>query len=543
MLKRLMMISCVVLVSMTGCGREFYINDGCNVDDSYCKDSEDGDHKIGKRYQCVKAHKTDFFDLDYKNTDFSDSKSADATIWQLAATCPGLCAADAIQCACPEQCKNGCDENGGCLCPETCANGCDETGECNQVENCKFGVEADGTCTCPESCVNGCDDKGACKCDISCPNGCDVTGEVCCRENCQSGCNSSGGCLCPENCANGCDANGKACCDDKCKNGCELDGSCSCPGNCIYGCNDNGTCKNAEGCQNGIDENGACKCPDQCQNGCDSIGATCACPASCVGGCNDKGSLCTCAANCVEGSSCDTSTGKCSCIDKCKAGCNDAGDCEAACEGIECKANELCKAGKCVDPCKDVTCEHADEFCKMGDCVPVDANHNHMHDQYETAKNQGMACRKYADCNSSDDLEDGFCDSFIGYRCSTKCTTDDQCLDDGEYHYVCRSDGRCAPDAFVTVWNFEDEFSSMEKLVLSTRMASECDLTIDWGDGKQESFKCSNWECDDLEHSYEQAGQYTVTIKGTLEGFGFSWSCPGGGACGRYPSAEHIYAG
>ena len=34
----------------------------------------------------------------------------------------------------------------------------------------------------------------------------------------------------------------------------------------------------------------------------------------------------------------------------------------------------------------------------------------------------------------------------------TSCSNDDPCSDDGDHHYVCCGDGRCAPDVFAIVW-------------------------------------------------------------------------------------------
>ena len=436
-------------------------------------------------------------------------------------TCLNGCNIDGT-CKCSDKCKAGCHNDGTCKCPDECHNGCNDDGSCIKAENCLNGINDNGACKCPTECTNGCEANGACKCAISCSNGCDATGQTCCKETCQNGCNSSGACKCPAKCANGCDISGNTCCDNKCKNGCELDGTCSCPGNCVNGCKEDGTCKPSEGCKNGIDENGACKCPDACQNGCDEKGQFCSCPFTCENGCDKTGAKCTCAANCVAGSACDENTGKCKCIDKCQFGCNEIGTCDAACETVECKGeNEICKEGKCIDACIGVSCENADTFCKMGKCVSIDANENHMHDRYETAEKQGEACRKYADCDSRPGKGDGFCDSFIGYKCSTKCTSDKQCVDDGEYHYICRPDGRCAPDTFVTVWKIPED---NKVLLLNTDEAQKCDFSIDWGDGKEERYNCAkeNKNCKELEHIYQTGGTYTVKIKGTLDGFGWT---------------------
>ena len=395
------------------------------------------------------------------------------------------------------------------------------------AENCLNGVDDNDACICLDECVNGCDATGACKCSLTCTNGCDATGETCCQDNCQNGCSLSGVCLCPKGCANGCDISGNTCCDNKCQNGCDHDGACLCPGSCKYGCNDNGTCTpNPIGCTHGHDQNtGYCLCPDNCINGCDPKGETCNCPISCPNSCDATGATCLCQPSCAELSTCAPETGRCSCVETCPNGCKEDGTCDEACKTIQCQGeNEQCQNGACVDLCKSVTCPDA-HYCSLGRCLTIDANYNHMLDKYETAPKQGEPCRKYTDCDSEPGKGDGFCDSFIGYKCATKCTSDEQCTDvnGNGYHYVCRQDGRCAPDTFVTVLNFTEDvlITSIHSLTLATRLATKCDFTIEWGDGQTNTFSCSKSakDCTNLTHIYAKAGTYTIEIKGTWDGF------------------------
>ena len=176
------------------------------------------------------------------------------------------------------------------------------------------------------------------------------------------------------------------------------------------------------------------------------------------------------------------------------------------------------------------------QTCTDDSCKPKDSNHNHMLDSYETSEHQGESCRYHVDCDSREGAGDGFCDSFLDYTCSTRCASDNECTDNDtdEFHYICRSDGRCAPDEFVTVWEIP---ANDKKLILPTRFAQKCDFTIDWGDGTHDSLKCdkpcsdvtidyTNGGCDascsDLSHDYSKGGVYTVRIKGTYNGFGWS---------------------
>ncbi len=147
-----------------------------------------------------------------------------------------------------------------------------------------------------------------------------------------------------------------------------------------------------------------------------------------------------------------------------------------------------------------------------------DINSNHLNDYYETASKQGDACRKYSDCDSVDGMELGFCDSFIGYKCSTKCTEDSQCvnLETSPYHYVCRADGRCAPDAFEVVVKVEKG----QTIHFVQDSIKKCDFTVDWGDGFSDVVDdCS--KLDEISHTYleEAKDNYrTIKMKGVLYG-------------------------
>ena len=132
-----------------------------------------------------------------------------------------------------------------------------------------------------------------------------------------------------------------------------------------------------------------------------------------------------------------------------------------------------------------------------------------MLDKFETAPKQGKPCRKYSDCDSSAGKGDGFCDSFIGYRCATRCTSDAQCTDinGGSYHYICRPDGRCAPDKFISVWDLPSDDTNVT-ITLYASQTSTC--TIDWGDGKSEQLSV-NGQFSQV-HKYEAPGEVTITI-------------------------------
>lgn len=138
-----------------------------------------------------------------------------------------------------------------------------------------------------------------------------------------------------------------------------------------------------------------------------------------------------------------------------------------------------------------------------------------MIDFYETSTHQGKSCRVHSDCDTNVGQNDGFCDSFIGYKCSTKCTTDSQCMpSDSSFTYVCRNDGRCAPNTFETVWRINQ---NNESIVIPLIHAQKCQFKIKWGDNTsiQEVTDCS----ENLVHKYTHSGDYHVKITGTLYGW------------------------
>ena len=148
----------------------------------------------------------------------------------------------------------------------------------------------------------------------------------------------------------------------------------------------------------------------------------------------------------------------------------------------------------------------------------IDANHNQMIDLYETNKDKD----KFADyqpgdcssfCHDDGDCED-FCDSAIGYRCSVRCTSDDQCIkykdDDGNWiQMVCREDGRCSYPSFVAVYNISKDNAT----VTIGGQPADDNVTIDWGDGSEVEKVPSNTDSN-LSHTYVSKGTYEIEIKG-----------------------------
>ena len=317
-------------------------------------------------------------------------------------------------------------------------------------------------------------------------------------------------CICSEQCAYGCsDANITECkCKDDCKYGCnEMNGMCIKFENCVtQQWNSDGSCVADNNCENGANEDGSCK-NENCINGWNGETSSCMCPDACLElGCDGNGA-CLCQDNCLNG--CDNKTGKCICKGECLLGCLSNGACITS---QSCETDESCD---------DYTyCVNHSCYCSRNTCIPKDANHNHMDDRMENAVKQGESCRKHSDCDSSEGSGDGFCDSFIGYHCSTKCTNSNQCISDGNFQYICRNDGRCAPDSFITVWAFTEADKTDDKYILTLPSGTNCDFDIYWDienapEDSEHIAKCNVT----ITHEYNEAKKYTVMLRGIYDGF------------------------
>ena len=384
-----------------------------------------------------------------------------------------------------------------------CLYGCDlNTNACKQDENCKsekfnadgscdmnclLGTNKDGTCINSTNCATqSWNFDGSCKCPDECEDNCNEAG-ICNTKQCSNGYKSDGTCFCPEECASGCTEEGECKCPEGCPNGCDNDWKTCCDTNCNHGCYDAGRCRCDSSCENNCNLNGDC-CLEQCKNGCD-VSKNCLCEPTCLFGCDEVG-------NCKQDSQCKqgwNDDGSCYCPETCELGCLNNGSCH---KEYSCENDEACKT---VDYCNGSECYCNDEnICKL-----KDGNRNHLMDSEEVGSQLGKSCRVDADCG-----ENGFCDSFLNYICSVRCTKDSQCVDSAadDFHYICRPDGRCAPDAFVTVWKTEKANTTVQ---LPT--SDKCQFHINWGDGQEEDItNCSNAMA--LQHTYRSANQYTITL-------------------------------
>ena len=287
-------------------------------------------------------------------------------------------------------------------------------------------------------------------------------------------CEASDSDRCPASCLNNCDSE-KRCKDCVIKDQWSDKGECIPVGNCADGNNPDGSCKMRAGCVIRNNPDGSCINTENCANGNNPDGS-CKMKEGCVNGNNPDGS-CTKSDNCLNG---NHPNGSCINTENCLNGNNPDGSC------------------KCADNCTN-TCD------SNGACI--DNNHNHMIDIYEIAEKQGQDCQSHTDCDSMPKSSDGFCDSYLGYTCSTKCTSDDQCVgDDPKFTYICRSDGRCAPDAFITEWELPINNNT---LTLYFDETANCKIRVNWGDDNTEDLDCGT-----ITHQYsDEYDSGTVTIK------------------------------
>ena len=157
------------------------------------------------------------------------------------------------------------------------------------------------------------------------------------------------------------------------------------------------------------------------------------------------------------------------------------------------------------------------------DSDELDTNHNLMIDEFETNSDEDKnkytpekyspgKCDSY--CHDDADCED-FCDSAIGYRCSKRCTSDEQCLkykDDGKLiSMICREDGRCAYPSFKAVYKLAKDNTTVRMGGQPTDGNEQA--TIDWGDGSEIQTILAD-TMNNLRHTYKKSGQYTIEIKG-----------------------------
>ena len=189
-----------------------------------------------------------------------------------------------------------------------------------------------------------------------------------------------------------------------------------------------------------------------------------------------------------------------------------------------------CEKGKDVKVCLIQDGEIVEDECikfkvqTISDDDIIDKNHNLMIDEYETNTDKDKdkflnhkhpeECSDY--CHDDGECED-FCDSAIGYRCSKRCTSDDQCIkfqdvdsdDDSWVQMICREDGRCAYPYFKVIYDISKENAE----VVMGGTPDDDNVYIDWGEGDGFEHVPKDTE-NNLKHVYKEAKRYIVKIKG-----------------------------
>ncbi len=377
-------------------------------------------------------------------------------------------------------------------CPASCVNGCDEAGDCIQSEGCVNGNAEDGSCKCQDECSDLCDETGKCICQ---------DGEsVCVDENEIKKCQNHR--WVNEKCQDGCVDN--ACVQHVCSNDeqrCNPDDT---DEKELQICKDN-TWEKKEDCKNKcLNE----KCLDayEITTSAESVRIFSGKTETVVVNYYVNGEMST--GNVLNVLSADST-----CVSVENSLTVNGGTAltlTAGSKSCETKIELRDSSKNAATVSISVQVFGTDE----------DNNKNHMLDLYETAPKQGEDCRKYSDCDTEQGKGDGFCDSLIGYKCSTKCTKDEECTGEGKYkdikyQYVCRSDGRCAPDAFITEWDIIEYTNYM--LHEYSPGKAKCNYQVDWGDGTdiQQIDKCE----DGNTHQYKEPGTYIIVVKGEINEF------------------------
>lgn len=83
--------------------------------------------------------------------------------------------------------------------------------------------------------------------------------------------------------------------------------------------------------------------------------------------------------------------------------------------------------------------------------------------------------------------------------------------------------GQCGRDVFISTWktdNLSDYSSAANQVSLPLRSGNH-DFIVEWGDGTSDHI--TSHKQDEVTHTYPAPGTYTIKIKGTIEGWGFTW--------------------
>ncbi len=73
---------------------------------------------------------------------------------------------------------------------------------------------------------------------------------------------------------------------------------------------------------------------------------------------------------------------------------------------------------------------------------------------------------------------------------------------------------------FISIWKTDNPgFSNDDQITLPLDADGNYDFTVDWGDGSTDQI--TQWDQAEVTHTYTSAGEYSVVISGTIEGFSF----------------------
>ena len=156
--------------------------------------------------------------------------------------------------------------------------------------------------------------------------------------------------------------------------------------------------------------------------------------------------------------------------------------------------------------------------------APKDAPHPSVTEQPKLADGQ---CRLQTDCKPDEVCQ------LKSQACQKKCTQDSECKNsdkvDGEF---CRSDGRCSPKVFETVWETTKPSQTItlpwhkrHNATYHGRLVRS--FKILWGDEPEgttfeDQEKITPRSDAEVTHTYSTPGKYHVKILGTYDGWGFN---------------------
>ncbi|TVQ99557.1 MAG: BspA family leucine-rich repeat surface protein [Deltaproteobacteria bacterium] len=126
-------------------------------------------------------------------------------------------------------------------------------------------------------------------------------------------------------------------------------------------------------------------------------------------------------------------------------------------------------------------------------------------------------------CDESDDCQSGYCDPWLE---ECRVAPGDTCVTDPECAYVheCNGGTCVLGPAFVSVWETTvtgGDSSPSNQLRLPINFPGTFDFLVDWGDGEPPT-RVTAPSVDQRIRTYDVPGEYTITIRGQIEGWTFN---------------------